>query len=639
MLGLVLSNAVAGIVHERSVTATEESTTQSVRFISRLVQNLGDQTPNQSGLSLQLAKATDLAFNTLREIQWYAGYEAYLSDGTVVYSDDRSLIGKKTSLTPQLRTAFQNKIVQRPADPSTPEAHVRSMIGKYGQLMEFDEPVLGPGSTKPVAVIRVWIRYGPTAHAIATDVKKVWIMLGVGLLVFYLCLFRLVASASRRLRRQSRSNRHLATHDSLTNLPNRSLLRDRCEQAIASTARSGRHVGLMLLDLDRFKEVNDTLGHHYGDELLKQVSERLRRELRSADTVGRLGGDEFVVLLSEVVDPADAWTAAERILDAFAEPFQLDDVTLNVDSSIGIAIAPEHGADFDELMQHADIAMYTAKETHSGRAIYSGDLNTHNTSRLQLLGDLRRALVDLDQIVLHYQPKIDLQSGRITGVEALVRWQHPARGLLGPVEFIPSAEGTGIIRPLTQVVLRKALQQVAIWGPGSDLTMAVNVSTRCLLDTSFVGMVTRLLTDTGVSAERLELEITESAIMTDPEHAIEVLTELAGMGITLSIDDFGTGYSSMAYLKRLPVQQLKIDRTFVTDMTSDASADAIVRSSLELARNLGLTVVAEGVETADVARRLQETGCEWAQGYFYARPMAADALDSWLTQQHAAINA
>ena len=639
MLGLVLSNAVAGIVHERSVTATEESTTQSVRFISRLVQNLGDQTPNQSGLSLQLAKATDLAFNTLREIQWYAGYEAYLSDGTVVYSDDRSLIGKKTSLTPQLRTAFQNKIVQRPADPSTPEAHVRSMIGKYGQLMEFDEPVLGPGSTKPVAVIRVWIRYGPTAHAIATDVKKVWIMLGVGLLVFYLCLFRLVASASRRLRRQSRSNRHLATHDSLTNLPNRSLLRDRCEQAIASTARSGRHVVLMLLDLDRFKEVNDTLGHHYGDELLKQVSERLRRELRSADTVGRLGGDEFVVLLSEVVDPADAWTAAERILDAFAEPFQLDDVTLNVDSSIGIAIATEHGADFDELMQHADIAMYTAKETHSGRAIYSGDLNTHNTSRLQLLGDLRRALVDLDQIVLHYQPKIDLQSGRITGVEALVRWQHPARGLLGPVEFIPSAEGTGIIRPLTQVVLRKALQQVAIWGPSSDLTMAVNVSTRCLLDTSFVGMVTRLLTDTGVSAERLELEITESAIMTDPEHAIEVLTELAGMGITLSIDDFGTGYSSMAYLKRLPVQQLKIDRTFVTDMTSDASADAIVRSSLELARNLGLTVVAEGVETADVARRLQETGCEWAQGYFYARPMAADALDSWLTQQHAAINA
>jgi diguanylate cyclase (GGDEF)-like protein len=512
------------------------------------------------------------------------------------------------------------------------------MIAEYGQLMEFDEPTFGPGSGNPSAVLRVWIRYDHTARVISTDVKKVWTMLGLGLLGFYLCLFRLVASASRRLRRQSSSNRHLATHDSLTDLPNRSLLRDRCEQALAASARTGRHIGMMLLDLDRFKEVNDTLGHHYGDELLKQIAARLRAVLRPSDTVGRLGGDEFVILLTDLRDPRDAWPAAERILESFSQAFQLDDVTLNVDTSIGLAVAPQHGDDFDGLLQHADIAMYTAKESHAGFAMYSYELNTHTTSRLQLLGDLRRAMVETDQIVLHFQPKVNLQSGQTIGVEALVRWQHPVRGLLGPGEFISTAEGTGIIRPLTWLVLRKALEQVASWGPASRLTMAVNVSTRCLLDRSFADTVARLLAETGISPDRLELEITESAIMTEPEHAIEVLTKLAAMGITLSIDDFGTGYSSMSYLKRLPVQQLKIDRTFVTDMTRDASADAIVRSSLQLARNLGLEVVAEGVETAEVAHRLQETGCQSAQGYFYARPMAAEDLESWLRSHEGAVS-
>jgi diguanylate cyclase (GGDEF)-like protein len=639
VLGLVLSNAVAGIVRERSLTATEESTTQSVRFISGLVQNLAQQSPGETGLTVQLAQATDLAFKTLHDMQWYAGYEAYLPDGTTVYSDDRSLIGKRRSLPPGVRSAFAGTISRRSAAASSSEPHVRSMIATYGELMEFDEPVFGPDEKKPTAVLRAWIRYGHTAHAISADVKKVWTMLGLGLVIFYLFLFRLVASASRRLRRQSSSNRHLATHDSLTDLPNRSLLRDRCEQALAATARTGRHVGLMLLDLDRFKEVNDTLGHHYGDELLKQIADRLRAVLRPADTVGRLGGDEFVILLGDLTTPNDAWPVAERIMEAFSQAFQLDDVTLNVETSIGLAVAPEHGDDFDGLLQHADIAMYTAKEAQIGFAIYSCELNTHTTSRLQLLGDLRRAMVDTDQIVLHYQPKVNLESGQPTGVEALARWQHPVRGLLGPGEFIPIAEGTGIIRPLTRLVLRRALQQVAQWGAESQLTMAVNVSTRCLLDKDFVDTVAGLLAETGVSASRLELEITESAIMSDPERAIELLTQLASMGITLSIDDFGTGYSSMSYLKRLPVRQLKIDRTFITDMTSDASADAIVRSSLQLARNLGLSVVAEGVETAEVARRLQETGCQSAQGYFYARPMPAESLEPWLLSHRDAVTA
>ena len=631
IIGVALSALVASMVRERSVATAQSSATQAVGFVTRLVQTLAqDNGSAKVKVSGQLADATDITFRTLQDVKWFAGYEAYLPSGQVVYSDDHNLIGTKVPVTGGIAAAFKGTVSHTTAS-ARDSAHVREMQARFGSLMRFDIPLQGNPGSKPPAVVRVWIAYGPTSQAVSHDIRRVWLLLGAGMLLFYLGMFRLVASASRRLRRQSESNRRMATHDGLTGLPNRGLLRDRTRQALAATARSGRHVGLMLLDLDRFKEVNDTLGHHYGDELLRQIGKRLPVALRSADTVGRLGGDEFVVMLPDLADAADLWAAAERISAAFDEPFHLYEVTLDVDTSIGMALSPEHGSSFDELLQRADIAMYAAKRANIGAELYSGDLDTHTPSRLQLLGDLRRAITDEGQLLLHYQPKIDLVSGATVGVEALLRWQHPDHGLLPPAEFIPVAERTGVIRPLTQLVLRLALEQAASWrAAGDNLTVAVNVSPHCLLDPGFAGNVAEALEHAGVPASGLEIEITETAIVTEPERAAEVLRELAELGVTLSIDDFGTGYSSMAYLTRLPVTQLKIDREFVGGMTTDAGAEAIVRSSVQLAHHLGLTVVAEGVETPEVSAELLRVGCESAQGYLFARPMPATELAGWL---------
>ena len=425
-----------------------------------------------------------------------------------------------------------------------------------------------------------------------------------------------------------------ALHDDLTGLPNRSLFYDRLERALLEAKRKSNKVGILLLDLDRFKEVNDSLGHHIGDVLLRQVGPRVKEVLREVDTFARLGGDEFIVLLPNVGSSEHALEVAERVLAAIEIPFVLDEVsdglTIDVEASIGLALYPDHGADVDTLLQRADVAMYVAKEAHTGSEIYADDRNRNSARRLNLLGELRRA-VDRRELELFYQPKVDLGSGAVAGVEALLRWDHPQLGKVAPDEFIIAAEQTGLMRSLTRFTLERALQQWQVWSAqGLEVDIAVNLSRRSLLDPSFVEDVTEILTRCRVPHKHLLLEITESSIMADPVRAAEVCHRLNDLGIGLSLDDFGAGYSSLGYLKRLPVQEIKIDKSFILGMTDDDNDEVIVRSTIDLARNLRLRVVAEGVETREVWNSLQSLGCDLAQGFYLGRPMPGTKFPGWL---------
>jgi diguanylate cyclase (GGDEF)-like protein len=449
---------------------------------------------------------------------------------------------------------------------------------------------------------------------------------GAGLLVGFSAV---LVGYQRRTERQ-------ALHDGLTGLPNRTLLHDRTGQAIRAADRELAPAALALIDLDRFKEVNDTLGHHYGDQLLIQVGKRLRATVRQVDSVARLGGDEFAVLLPRIETAEGAVAVASKLQAALEEPFVLEGLTLDVEASIGLVLYPDHGNDADELLQHADIAMYVAKETHAGFMLFDPKLDQHSPRRLTLLGELRRA-IDQQQLVLHYQPKVDAHTGQVLGVEALVRWQHPEHGLIPPGEFIPLAERTGLITPLTHYVLDAALRQCRTWRQaGHELSVAVNVSARCLLDLAFPDEVAGLLATWEVPARLLLVEITESTIMADPVHALEILGRLNAMGVQLAIDDFGTGYSSMAYLKNLPLDELKVDRSFVSQVTSSTRDAVIVRSTVDLGRNLGLRVVAEGVEDQTTWQQLDALGCDAIQGYYVSRPVPPEELIAWLERQQAA---
>ncbi|MEU0559620.1 EAL domain-containing protein [Dactylosporangium maewongense] len=449
---------------------------------------------------------------------------------------------------------------------------------------------------------------------------------GVGLAL--LVVFGVIAGGyQRRLVRHAAEHKYHASHDALTGLPNRTLFTERTGDALRSPDSA---LAVLLLDLDRFKEVNDTLGHQYGDELLRQVAVRTTGALRAGDVVARLSGDEFAVLLPGA-SAADAAALATRLQGELHRTFTLDDVAVDVEVSIGIAVAPEHASDTDALLRCADIAMYAAKDSKTGATLYRPNMHIEDGNRLLLLGDLRRALDVTDQLTLHYQPKIRLDDGRPSGAEALVRWAHPTRGQIPPAEFIPVAESTGLITRLTLYVLRLAVAQARAWlDDGLVVPIAVNLSPRCLLDPDLVGHVTRLLDEHDLPAGLLRLEVTETAVMANPALATETLVALHRLGVRLSIDDYGTGYSSMAYLKSLPVDELKVDRTFVMHMDDDPEDAVLVRGAIELGHNLGMSVVAEGVEGAAHVAALQELGCDVAQGYHYARPMPPGELTAWL---------
>jgi diguanylate cyclase (GGDEF)-like protein len=422
---------------------------------------------------------------------------------------------------------------------------------------------------------------------------------------------------------------HRALHDILTGLPNRALLADRLDQALVAGHRHGTATGLLLIDLDRFKEINDTLGHSYGDQLLTQVGPRLAGALRAVDTVARLGGDEFAVLLPQVSGLDAAIEVANKLQAALERSFEVEGVDLDVEASIGVVVSGEHGSDSSTLLQRADIAMYAAKQRTLGIASYDPDADSHTIERLALLGHLRRALNN-DELFLHYQPKISLKTGEVCGAEALLRWRHPERGLIPPDGFIPLAENTGLIGPLTAHVLDLALAQARRWvDQDAPLQIAVNLSGRNLLDEDFDQVVDELLTRHGVASGLLKLEITESAVITDPVGAADLLQRLAVQGIDISIDDFGAGYTSIGQLRNLPISELKVDRSFVTGMEHDPSNSLIVRSVIELGHNLGMSSVAEGVESLATLDRLAEYECDVAQGFYISQPLPADGFERW----------
>jgi diguanylate cyclase (GGDEF)-like protein/PAS domain S-box-containing protein len=433
--------------------------------------------------------------------------------------------------------------------------------------------------------------------------------------------------SQRLLREQMQQIEHQALHDGLTDLPNRTLFQDRAEQALLRANRAGSGFVVMLIDLDRFKEVNDTLGHHSGDLLLREIAGRLRRSLRESDTVARLGGDEFGVVAPDLPDSVAARMLADKLRAELAQPVVVGGLTIEVEASVGIAIYPEHGEDVETLIRHADVSMYVSKNTHTP-IVYAAAYDHHSLARLALVGELRRALEN-DELVVHYQPETDAATGEVHKVEALARWQHPERGLLEPDQFIPLAEQTGLIRALTSYVLDAALGQCAAWRKdGRDLGIAVNITGRELVDLGFPDEVRKLLGKWRLKPEQLELEITESTIMTDPPRARTVLTRLSKLGVRLAIDDFGSGHSSLAHLRQLPIDVLKIDKSFIQKMIEDAEDAAIVRSAIDLGHNLGLEVVAEGVETEEAQRRLQVLGCDTLQGYHLGRPVVAASISS-----------
>jgi diguanylate cyclase (GGDEF)-like protein len=436
-----------------------------------------------------------------------------------------------------------------------------------------------------------------------------------------------------RLHDQARQREHEALHDALTGLPNRVLFGERLRECVGMIGARGTTPAIAIMDLDGFKDINDTLGHQSGDIVLTEIARRIERIVDPAVLVARLGGDEFAFLMTSPANRAEVERQARQIVEAVAEPIPINGLSINMGISVGISVAPTDGDDAATLMQRADVAMYVAKGQADSISFYVADHDANTPRRLTLAHDLRHA-IDEGQFHLVYQPKARLDDGVVVGVEALARWIHPVLGPISPDEFIPLAEKTGIMAQVTSWAVETALAQVPVWlENGLDWGVSVNLSMRNLIDTELVPTVSRLLEESGVAHERLTLEITETNVMTDPARTIDILTTFGDMGIHLSVDDFGTGYSSLSYLQRLPINEVKIDKFFVLAMSSDANAEAIVRSILDLAKHLELTVVAEGVEDQLTWNRLRELGCLTAQGYFLARPMTAADLEHWARTQ------
>lgn len=420
-----------------------------------------------------------------------------------------------------------------------------------------------------------------------------------------------------------------AMHDSLTGLPNRALLQDRLEQTIRQAERNNSEMSLLLLDLDRFKDINDTLGHPVGDIVLRKISKRLEECLRATDSVARLGGDEFAIITS-YSDRSQIESFIDRIVKNIERVITIEGQKLYIGLSIGVASYPKDGLDADILIQHADIAMYSAKRKNKNQEFYRTEKNYYNADNLTLLADLKAELKNpSDRIQLYFQPQIDIFSGKIISVESLIRWNHPVQGFLPAEQIIRMAEQTGLISELTYWVLRESINECAKWN-NDDITLSINLSVWNIQDAELIPYISRVLDETNIKAEKIVCEITESAVMNDPVRAREVLKMLSEMGIESAIDDYGTGFSSLAYLKLLPVKYLKIDKSFVLDMLDDENDAIIVHSTIELAHNLGLFVIAEGVESQDTLTKLRELGCDYAQGYYIAKPMPSNKMKKWI---------
>jgi diguanylate cyclase (GGDEF)-like protein len=452
------------------------------------------------------------------------------------------------------------------------------------------------------------------------------VLIGLAVLVFQYLIGELLKSKQR-----GEDLRRMATTDELTGLPNREVFRRRLDDRIASAKARGENFGVMLLDLDRFKEVNDTLGHHYGDELLRNLGPRLAEAIGTGGLVARLGGDEFAVLPAEATGDTDELEAiAQRLIDCVQQPVHVDEMTLEVGGSVGVSRFPRDGDDPHSLLRSADVAMYAAKEAHTSCKVYAAALDRHSVRRLSVLSEFREAL-DAGEVEVFYQPIMHIDGTRVHGAEGLVRWRHPELGLLPPSDFIPIVEQTALIGSLTRHVLERAVVDCARWRrAGHELTVSVNLSVRNLLDPELPSVIGKLLARHGLTPEALQLEITESMLMSDPDRSLVTLTALSELGVGLSVDDYGTGYSSLANLRRFPIDELKLDRSFVSPMLSDESDLIIVRSTINLGHDLGLNVVAEGVEDEATLARLTALGCDLAQGYYFSKPLPSHDFDAFV---------
>ena len=469
--------------------------------------------------------------------------------------------------------------------------------------------------------------YGPIAAAARRAAITVAVVLEGVLLALWLCLFPIMRSVTRRMNRQLDTIAHQALHDDLTGLANRTQFGQRLDEALGAEAGEEKALTVFFIDLERFKEVNDALGHELGNELLTVVAARLDDVVGEGELVARLGGDEFGVLSERATDEAAATAVAERLRSAIAVPCEIAGVSLEVQGSIGIAIAPEHGTTRDELLRRADIAMYAAKRIGAPQ-VFSAGLDDNSPLRLAMTGELRRA-IESGELAVFYQPQVDLREGRVRGAEALVRWRHPRRGFLLPDAFLTAAEQGGLMRNLTRYVLDEALLQLRAWrSAGLEIDLAINVSARDLADARFPDEVAQALAKHAVEPAWLELEVTESVLLSDRLRTSRMLERLVDQGMRIAIDDFGVGYSSLGQLKTLPAKVLKIDRSFVSSMESDQSDAAIVSSTIELSHRLGLEVIAEGVETPAHLARLRAAGCDIGQGHLLGRPLPGDQIPS-----------
>jgi diguanylate cyclase (GGDEF)-like protein len=612
LLGLMLSFALAGEARSRGIS---EGRSEAAMIARTAVEpqldgrplSLSMPEPEVQALRRVADRAVDVRSVVRLRLRDTAGHVVFSDDGSG-FSDgleDEALDAARGVTVAHLTRLNADLNDTGPIGPRVVEVYVPLSTGG---------PVLG--------VLEIYLPYDPIATEVSAGLRTLYLVLGVGLAALWAILAAISASTMRRMV-------HLAEHDTLTGLPNRTLFQRRAAAAVDAARRDGGTAAVVLADVDRFKEVNDTLGHHNGDALLRELAGRLATGVRSGDTVARLGGDEFGLVLPGIGGD-EIRPLLDRIRTTLEAEATVGTLPLSPEASFGYALAPADGTDVDTLLRRADMAMYLAKGTRTGTARYDRTRDHYDATKLALVAELRRA-IETGELVLHYQPKAELRTGRVCAVEALIRWQHPSRGTVPPDAFLPVAERTGLIDGLTRWVLATALAQVVAWGPAFDgLSMSVNVSARNLARLDFADTVLAALATAGVPAARLVVEITETALMTDPEVAADVLARLSTAGVRISVDDFGQGQTSLGYLSTLPLHELKIDKSFVCDLPDNLAHAAIVRSVVDLGHNLGLQVVAEGVETRETVAVLTATGCDVAQGYLLARPMPAGDLASWL---------
>jgi len=619
LLGLVLAANYRSEAQQRGV---QEGRSEAVLIAKTAVEPILDGRPLSRGLSSPETSALYRLVSEAVRSKDILRLRLRDENAHVVFPDDGSGFTDKPE-RPALLAAHgivSARLIRLNSDDND--------LGPIGPpAVEVYQPLQASGHQ--VGVLEMYLPYAPIDADVSAGLHTLYRDLTVGLALLFVALFLIVFSVSRHLRRQVRANKFLAEHDALTDLPNRALFHQRAQAAVAHARRSGTRAAIAIIDLDRFKEVNDTLGHHNGDQLLAQLATRLADHVRPQDAVARLGGDEFGIILCDVVDAEDV---LRRLREVIEQDVEVNGLPISVESSVGFVVTPDDGTDVDELLQHADVAMYLAKSQHTGVVRYDPNDDHYDAANLGLIADLRHA-IDEGQLVVHYQPKAALEDGRVEAMEALVRWEHPTLGFLYPDRFIPLAEQTDLIDRLTESVLTRALTDLRDLGDEfADVAVSVNVSARTLGRARFAPQVIKVLESVGVAPERLMVEITETALLTDPPRAAAVLAELDAVGVRVSLDDFGIGQTSLGYLSSLPVHELKIDKSFVLDMLGNPAHAAIVRSIIDLGHNLQLRVVGEGVETDAVLDSLREAGCDLAQGFLLARPMPAEQLRRWMAK-------